>query len=316
MEAQEILEAEEVTDFGCVVHSACIGKLALALAKAQGQIKGALKDSTNPFFKSKYADLQSVWEACRAPLSANGLSVIQLPGSATETVRVFTYLLHESGEYIGSELLMTPVKTDPQGIGSCISYARRYALASLVGIYQADDDANSASEKAGADGHNQAQRELVSQKVEALKSKVENPSGDIQSLLTEFEKVGVTPGQVATRLRKNPSDATPEEIAILKSTLTDIKAGKAHWSGKANSKPPATAEADRPINANELKVFWGAVKGGWGWTEEETHAQLMGKFGIRSVKEITKSRLDEIMKYFQDNRIRPSQQFTDEDFPY
>ena len=90
------------------------GELAKSLAKAQGQIKGAVKDSDNPFFKSKYADLASVWDACRGPLAENGLSVVQLPGQTLildsgALVEVQTMLLHESGEWIG-ETLQIPVK--------------------------------------------------------------------------------------------------------------------------------------------------------------------------------------------------------------
>ena len=126
-----------------------IGELAAALAAAQGEITGALKDSKNPFFKSSYADLASCWESCRAPLSKNGLAVIQTTQEAPEGVKVLTTLAHKSGQWIRGELPMKPVKNDPQGIGSCITYARRYALAAIVGLAQIDDDANAASGKEG-----------------------------------------------------------------------------------------------------------------------------------------------------------------------
>ncbi len=119
-----------------------IGQLATAMAKAQGQITGALKDSTNPFFKSKYADLAACWDACRGPLSENGLAVIQsTEGSHT----VITMLVHESGEWIRGSLTVKPGKDDAQGLGSALTYARRYALAAMVGLAQVDDDANAAS---------------------------------------------------------------------------------------------------------------------------------------------------------------------------
>ena len=128
--------------------SESIAELAKALALVQGQIKGAVKTSENPFFKAKYADLSSVWEACRKPLSANNLAVVQTtdfidgyPGVVIETI-----LLHSSGEWISGRLGMSPAKTDPQGIGSAITYARRYALAAIVGIAPEDDDAEGATE--------------------------------------------------------------------------------------------------------------------------------------------------------------------------
>ena len=123
-----------------------LNELFAALAKAQGQIKGALKDNTNPFFKGKYADLASVWEACRIPLSQNGLSVIQTTRALdSETVTVYTTLGHSSGQRITGGLTMKPVKADPQGIGSTITYARRYALAAMVGVAPDDDDGNAAT---------------------------------------------------------------------------------------------------------------------------------------------------------------------------
>lgn len=125
--------------------SETISKLAMALAKAQAKVKGAIKDSNNPFFKSKYADLQSVWDAIREPFTSNGLSITQLTGEATDGVLIETVLLHESGEYISSRLLMKPVKNDPQGIGSAITYGRRYGLQAIAGVCPEDDDGNKAS---------------------------------------------------------------------------------------------------------------------------------------------------------------------------
>lgn len=128
--------------------SSNINELATALAKAQGSIKGASKDSANPFFKSKYADLAAVWDACRDALSANNLAVVQTTsGEDVEKVTVITTLIHSSGQWMRGSLVMRPVKNDPQGIGSVITYARRYALAAMVGVAPEDDDGNAASGK-------------------------------------------------------------------------------------------------------------------------------------------------------------------------
>ena len=126
-----------------------LNELAKAMATVQAQITYAKKDADNPFFKSKYADLQAVWDACREPLTAAGLSVIQTTEPAEGGVCIVTTLLHESGQWMRGKLFMKPVKNDPQGIGSCITYARRYALAAIVGVYQADDDGNDASGRNG-----------------------------------------------------------------------------------------------------------------------------------------------------------------------
>jgi hypothetical protein len=126
-----------------------INELATALSKAQGEITGALKDSSNPFFKSKYADLASCWDACRTQLSKNGLSVIQTTEVFDGTLMVVTTLAHSSGQWV-TGLLPVKAKDDgPQAQGSGITYARRYALAAIVGIAQVDDDAESAQGRSG-----------------------------------------------------------------------------------------------------------------------------------------------------------------------
>jgi ERF superfamily len=121
-----------------------INELATALAKAQGAMGGALKDSANPFFKSKYADLESVWNACRKALSENGLSVIQTTSAAEHGVAITTMLAHSSGQWIRDTLALQPKDMAPQGMGSAITYGRRYALAAIVGVYQTDDDGEAA----------------------------------------------------------------------------------------------------------------------------------------------------------------------------
>jgi hypothetical protein len=128
-------------------QSETIGKLAAALAKAQGQMSTAKKDSANPFFKSSYADLAACWEACRTPLSSNGLAIIQTTRhTQTGDVQVISTLAHaESGEWIKGVLTIKPVKADPQGIGSALTYARRYALCAMVGIAPDDDDDGEAA---------------------------------------------------------------------------------------------------------------------------------------------------------------------------
>lgn len=121
-----------------------INELATALSKAQSQMLGAVKDSQNPFFKSKYADLESIWEAIREPLTKNGLSVTQISVIEDGKPCLVTMLLHSSGQWLSGIFPLKPVKDDPQGMGSCISYIRRYTLASMTGVVQVDDDAEAA----------------------------------------------------------------------------------------------------------------------------------------------------------------------------
>lgn len=128
-----------------MTKSDSITKLADALSKAQAEMKGAIKDSNNPFFSSKYADLSSVWDACRGPLTKHGLSVVQTFDVAPDGIIIETTLCHASGEWISGKMFLNPTKKDPQGIGSAATYGRRYGLAAMVGICPEDDDGNGAS---------------------------------------------------------------------------------------------------------------------------------------------------------------------------
>ena len=127
-------------------------QLARALAKAQAVMESARKSKTNPFLgkegskAGRYADLASVWDACREPLTSNGLSVVQLVTSADKaSVTIETRLLHEGGESISSTLTMPVEKATAQGVGSAITYARRYSLSALVGVAPDDDDDGNAA---------------------------------------------------------------------------------------------------------------------------------------------------------------------------
>lgn len=143
-----------------IEHSAELDKLATALAVAQRVIATARKDSQNPFFRSSYADLASVWEACREPLTVNGLSIAQFPGfiaGSPPVATVTTVLLHTSGQWM-AETAGAPMpdqtrkdgsveRANAQGVGSAITYLRRYALAAVASVSPADDDGNAASGK-------------------------------------------------------------------------------------------------------------------------------------------------------------------------
>jgi hypothetical protein len=131
--------------------SESLANLAAALSAVQGALRPAEENATNPFFKSRYADLASIISAARAYMAANGLSVSQFPGptyngDSHHYATLTTILMHSSGEWISQDLTMPLAKVDPQGYGSAITYARRYALASVLGIVAGeDDDANSAT---------------------------------------------------------------------------------------------------------------------------------------------------------------------------
>jgi len=135
-------------------ESKALSKLTEALSKAQSIIQGAIKDSENPYFKASYADLASVWEACRKPLTDNGLAVIQITKMIEGKLYLETILSHISGESISGIYPINPMRQkqgegwtaseDPQSLGSALTYARRYTLAAIAGIAPEDDDGEGA----------------------------------------------------------------------------------------------------------------------------------------------------------------------------
>jgi hypothetical protein len=126
-----------------------IGKnIASAFVKAQRQFGPALKTSTNPHFRSKYADLSNCIEAVIDALNANGIGLMQRTYESKDGVMVETIFVHESGEVMECGLLHVPAsKQDPQGYGSALTYARRYSLLAATGLAPEDDDGNSASRR-------------------------------------------------------------------------------------------------------------------------------------------------------------------------
>jgi len=123
-------------------------KIATAFVKAQKAFGPALKSSTNPHFRSRYADLSACVEAVIDALNQNGIALMQQTCDSTDGVTVETVLIHESGEVITSGKLHVPAaKHDPQGYGSALTYARRYSLMAACGIAPEDDDGNAATRR-------------------------------------------------------------------------------------------------------------------------------------------------------------------------
>jgi len=128
--------------------SPTISKLAAALLQAQSTMGNAIKDAKNPFFKSTYADLNSIREAAIPALNAARVVVLQPVVSIGADSFVRTLLMHESGEFLASDTrIVTAKANDPQAYGSAISYARRYGLQSMLNIGAVDDDAESSTSR-------------------------------------------------------------------------------------------------------------------------------------------------------------------------
>lgn len=235
-----------------------INELAMALAKAQGEIKGAIKDTTNPYYGRKYADLSSVWDACREPLSKNGLSVLQTPGvNPAGQVTVETILMHLSGQWISGEVSMTPVREkkgegfleahDPQAIGSAISYARRYALASFIGIYQEDDDGNKAT---GDQSKPMLKMPLKKDEpvVEAAKAVLETPAMPVSESVPAPESLSV-------RLQK----ALAGLVELTGREPVDLIREFSSFPEKVNNKPTGKTKYATSIDELAKRETWGNI---------------------------------------------------------
>lgn len=194
-------------------------EFAEAIVKAQGEIEGAKKDKKNDHFRSKYADLASCWDACRDALQANQLAIVQFPCVADdghiglETVLVFG----PTGETVSQKFYM-PLKdkTNPQAAGSALTYARRYALCSVIGICPEDDDGNSAA----------ATTKATSAKVPVQAPKA-TASVNEDSVWKEFEQQKTLEGMKGVYSALNSSSMPePQKSSLLKKMADVIKSKK------------------------------------------------------------------------------------------
>ena len=189
-----------------IKHSETISELAKALVKFNARVGKISKDAKNPFFKNNYATLDNIINEVRPILSEFGLNILQLPSSDGEHIKISTLLMHESGEWLESDgLTMKPVKNDPQGMGSAITYARRYALQSFLSLNTGeDDDGNNASQP------KKQQEPLASQEqIMVFQNKAQEyctlkgqgtPDEIYKSFKIDFDKV--TSKEITTHIRK------------------------------------------------------------------------------------------------------------------
>lgn len=170
-----------------------INELVGAIVKAQLAMVPASKDHVNPFFKSKYADLPSCWEAT-ACFRENGIAIVQSPMEGPEGyVLLDTQLSHVSGQWMRSRLKIRIAKDDPQGYGSAITYARRYALGCMTGLVtEEDDDGNAASNPQPQTRQFTQHKQTAQSKINELRNEglKPEPSGalSLEALATIYDK--------------------------------------------------------------------------------------------------------------------------------
>lgn len=167
--------------------SESIKQIATALITFHVKVNKIPKDSSNPFFKSKYASLSAILDAITDPLNESGLSFCQFPSGEHGLT---TILMHTSGEWISSEYSMRPSKDDPQGVGSAITYQRRYALAAILGLnIDEDDDGNAASKPTEKKAEvKQPQKEWLNPNTKQWTSAIDylNAGGAIESIEKKY----------------------------------------------------------------------------------------------------------------------------------
>lgn len=229
-----------------MIHSESIAAISAALAKAQGAIEGARKDNTNPHFKSKYADLASCWDACREHLSANEIAVIQAPGEVADgVVELTTMLCHSSGEFFSEKLPIPLAKIDAQGLGSAITYARRYALCAMVGIAPEDDDGNAATAHGPVENSRQRSRPAPASQ-SAIDEPEEGWAAWAVGLIGHLGEVG---SDAAIEAARNDETNKRRINALRMINPPQYQAiGKAFQEARARVTKPATADPE-PIAA-------------------------------------------------------------------
>jgi len=216
-----------------------IKELAAAYCKAHALIEGAVKDKTNPAFRSKYADLGNVVDAIKPALTKHGLAFVQCPHDAENAAKVETILLHESGQSMSLGTVTVPVtKHDAHGFGSALTYARRYGLLAAFGVAPEDDDGNAAAKAAPKGATSSGISPLVEMKQDALEAlpvhrreSIRRIGADLEALLAEGGR-DKEAGEIADALSLEEQLALSSIMsssvrAKLKQAIRDVRATKA-----------------------------------------------------------------------------------------
>lgn len=279
-------------------HSVDIGKISAALSKAQGSYEIATKDTKNPFFKSNYADLATVIGATRKALSDNGIAVIQSPqGDAnSRQVVITTLLVHLSGEWFRGELALPcpSTKWDAQTVGSAITYARRYALQSLLAIAGEDDDGNLATEAARASERDEHHEKLVPK----MDGQARIATYQVTAFVAACQKSGKTEAQVSAYLDSVNKYAKIEELQ--KQDWNEaIK-----WASKVQS--PETSEGTiKAINESISQVRFKklfALAGKKSIPESDIKRQAYEAFSIKSLSEMTDAQFEQLTAWVEEQQ--------------
>ncbi len=214
--------------------SESITNLVKSLTAFQGKMIAVKKDANNPFYHSKYATLDIIWDAIRKPLSENGLSITQTMNLINDKSALETTLYHISGEWISGTQLVNPIKDDPQSLGSAISYARRYSLSAILGIVaDEDDDANAATKPTEQKQSPKPEKgsDNIIDKAEDIPGAKGEPTisaAQTKKIYASVKEKGITPDQAKAYLKKIFNKMSTKELTVSEASrlITDINAGK------------------------------------------------------------------------------------------
>lgn len=187
-----------------------ISELAKAVSGMQSQLKSIPKNSNNPFFKSKYADLDAIWDGVRKPLTDNGLAVIQSIDKINNELTLVTTLVHTSGEWINSYIPVNAKASDPQSVGSAITYARRYSLSAILGVSaDEDDDAEQAMAR-----DKSKEKPVVISKKETTTEKPKVTPAQVKRLWALAKSKNITEDQIHNFIKKRYNKDSVNDLTV------------------------------------------------------------------------------------------------------
>lgn len=217
-EPYDTVTGEIIAPFVELEMSAEIGEIFGAIAKAQGSIENATKDRANEHFKSKYATLAAVYDACRKALSEAGVAVVQAPFNAGEDIGVVTMLGHSSGQWLRGRLQVKPMRYDAQGAGSVITYLRRYILSAMVGVAPDDDDGEAAVGRPAGNAGQQQRTSAQSRAAQAGNAADQKPAGsgevDRNAEANERDKIQGLYNEIAKAIHVSTSGDIVDQIYL------------------------------------------------------------------------------------------------------
>lgn len=277
-----------------------IGALVGALAKARKTFKPIIKEETNPFFKSKYADLAAVIEATKDGLSDNGLAVIQPPAfdKSTATVEILTLLAHASGEWVKATLEMPLSKQDAQGVGSAITYGRRYAYSAVLNVAsESDDDANAAVSKPKAkatetdaefDQRTSEQTCIAVYQIQAIDEAIKRTGKTEEEVLAYLQLIG------HKRIEHLYKDQFKDFLMWANSSQSKIGQAKAAVEKAGGTlKPASQIKAPSKVPGHNWPKLWASAKDK-GIPQEDVKRYYQETYGVESGTQLSPEQFAEV----------------------